>query len=180
MLLGTADWRTGVYISNYPNFYSDSVLGTFMNSIGGVKIRGRLVLAPMFRVSTLPFRLMCHEYGCGLVYSEMLNGNAIERQNKSSLRMARSCAEERPVAMQLFGTKEDVMVSAAKRLECDIIDFNCGCPDANVMRQGAGAALMKRPKKIGEIIKALVEGQDKPVTLKSGAAWLQKASMLWR
>ena len=137
-----------------------------MYKIGNVGIRGKLVLAPMFRVSTLPFRIMCHEYGAGLVCSEMLNGNAIERSNKSSLRMAKSCAEERPLAMQLFGTKEEVLLTAAKKLDCDIIDLNCGCPEENVMKQGAGAALLKRPKKIGEIVKYLADNLERPVTAK--------------
>jgi tRNA-dihydrouridine synthase B len=137
-----------------------------MYHIGNVSVRGKLVLAPMFRVSTLPFRVMCHEYGAGLVCSEMLNGNAIERSNKSSLRMAKSVPEERPLSMQLFGTKEDVLLAAAKRLECDMIDLNCGCPEENVMRQGAGAALLKRPNKIGEIVKYLADNLDRPVTAK--------------
>jgi len=137
-----------------------------MQKIGDVAIRGKLVLAPMFRVTTLPYRLMCRRYGCGLVYSEMLNGNAVERGNRSALRQALSCEEERPVSMQLFGTNEEVLLSAAKKLECDIIDINFGCPDANVMRQGAGAALLKRPQKIEEIISHLAKGLDKPVTAK--------------
>lgn len=137
-----------------------------MHKIGDVKIKGKLMLAPMFRVTTLPYRLMCHSYGCGLVYSEMLNGNAVERENKSALKQAISCEEEKPVAMQLFGTNEEILLSAAKRLECDIIDVNFGCPDANVMRQGAGAALLKRPQKIYEIISHLSKNLDKPVTAK--------------
>lgn len=137
-----------------------------MQKIGDVKIRSKLMLAPMFRVTTLPYRLMCHRYGCGLVYSEMLNGNAVERENKSALRQAISCEEERPVTMQLFGTNEDVLLSAARKLKCDIIDINFGCPDPNVMRQGAGAALLKRPQKVGEIISHLSKNLDRPVTAK--------------
>ncbi len=137
-----------------------------MDVIGDVAIKGKLVLAPMFRVTTLPYRLLCRGYGCGLVYSEMLNGNAVGRKNRSALRQTLTCPEERPVSMQLFGTKEDVLLSAARELECDIIDINFGCPDANVMRQGAGAALLKRPQKVHDIISHLVKGLDKPVTAK--------------
>jgi tRNA-dihydrouridine synthase B len=137
-----------------------------MQRIGDVAIRGRLMLAPMFRVTTLPYRLLCRRYGCGLVYSEMLNGNAVERGNKSALRQALSCVEERPVAMQLFGTNEEVLLSAAKKLECDIIDLNFGCPDAKVMRQGAGAALLVRPQKVFDIVNHLAKGLDKPVSAK--------------
>jgi tRNA-dihydrouridine synthase len=96
----------------------------------------------------------------------MLNGNAVERNNKSALRQTFSCPEDKPVAMQLFGTNEEVLLSAAKRLDCSIIDLNCGCPDANVMGQGAGAALLKRPGKIRDIVRHLSKGLDKPVTAK--------------
>jgi tRNA-dihydrouridine synthase B len=137
-----------------------------MRHIGGIKICNHLALAPMFRVTTLPFRVLCRRYGCDLGYSEMLNGNAVGRSNKSALRQILTCEEERPVAMQLFGTKEDVLLEAAKKLDCDIIDLNFGCPDANVMRQGAGAALLKRPQKIYDIVSHLVKNLDKPVTAK--------------
>lgn len=137
-----------------------------MQKIGDVGIRGKLMLAPMFRVTSLPYRLMCHRYGCGLVYSEMLNGNAVERENKSALRQALSCPEERPLSMQLFGTNEDVLLSAARKLDCDIIDINFGCPDAKVMKQGAGAALLKRPQKVHDIIKHLSKNLEKPITAK--------------
>jgi tRNA-dihydrouridine synthase B len=136
------------------------------HKIGKITLHNQLMLAPLFRISTLPFRIICRRYGAGLVYSEMLNANALERNNKSAIRQAQSAEEERPISMQLFGTKEEIFLAASEKLDSEIIDLNFGCPDANIVRQGAGAALMKRPKKIGEIVSCLVEGPKKPVTAK--------------
>ncbi len=133
--------------------------------IGSCIIEGKLALAPMAQVTSLPFRVLCKRYGCSLVYSEMINSVAVVRRNKATLRRASMSREERPVAMQLFGTRPEEMLEAAKILEADIIDLNCGCPDISVMKQGAGAALLKRPKRIGEIVEALARS-TKPVTVK--------------
>ncbi|MFH1399562.1 MAG: tRNA dihydrouridine synthase DusB [Candidatus Woesearchaeota archaeon] len=133
--------------------------------IGNVHIRGKLALAPMAQVTTLPFRLLCRRYGCSLVYSEMLCANPIVRNNRATMRKAFTC-DEQPIAMQIFGTQEELMLEAALKLGGDIIDVNLGCPSVEVMKQGAGAALLKRPEKIGSIIKYLAENLDKPVTAK--------------
>jgi tRNA-dihydrouridine synthase B len=134
--------------------------------IGSVSIKNRLVLAPMARVTSLPFRLLCRKYGCGLVSSEMMNANALSRDNNSTMKKAISCDEERPVSMQLFGVNEALILAAAKMLPSDIIDVNFGCPDYEVVSMGAGSALLKRPEKIRKIIESLVKGQEKPVTAK--------------
>ena len=96
--------------------------------IGNVKITNNLILAPMTKINDLPFRMLCKENGAGLVYTEMINSNAITRNNKSAIRMSRTIEEEKPVAIQIFGARKDLISEAAKILEpnADILDFNLG------------------------------------------------------
>jgi tRNA-dihydrouridine synthase B len=134
--------------------------------IGEARISSRVVLAPMADVTDLPFRLLCRHYGAGLGYSEMVSAKALVHGNPASLSRSRVCEQERPVAVQLFGIDENTLLEAAQKLECDIIDVNMGCPKNDLMQEGAGAALLKRPNKIRKIISNLSKNIDKPVTAK--------------
>jgi len=131
-------------------------------------LKSKVILAPMHKITNIAFRLMCKEYGAGLVSTELLSANAIARGNKAVLRLALTCEKEKPVVAQIFGQNIENIVKAGKRLDgkFDIINFNLGCPSKKIMSQGSGGALLKRPKKIGEIVKALVKAVKVPVTVK--------------
>ncbi|MBN1156183.1 tRNA dihydrouridine synthase DusB [Candidatus Woesearchaeota archaeon] len=135
-------------------------------NIGNIKLKNPLILAPMADVTTISFRLLCKEYGAGLVVTEMVNANGVVRNNKATLRLARTAEEERPVAIQIFGQR--YVSEAAQMLEkhADIIDFNCGCPVETVLRQGGGAALLLRPNKLKTIIEEVTKEIKKPFTVK--------------
>jgi len=140
-----------------------------MPKIGNVKIKNNLVLAPMVNITDIAFRNICKEFGAGLVYTEMINANAVVRKNKATLKKLQFTQYEKPITVQLFGANQELLVKAAKIVENkkpDIIDLNLGCPDKQVLQQGAGAALLKRPKKIATIIKALVKNIKVPITAK--------------
>ena len=136
--------------------------------IGNVKIKGNLILAPMAGITNLPFRLLCKKYGASLVYSEMINLNALARNNKATEKLCLTCKEEKPVAFQLFGLREDPIKKSVEKIEdkADIIDFNFGCPAHQIVGAGSGSALLRRPEKIGKIISTLVKHSSKPVTAK--------------
>lgn len=138
-------------------------------SIGNVKLRNNLVLAPMYRYTDLAFRVLCRAQGASLCYSEMINSEALIRNNAAAKRLAVSCAEDRPLSMQVFGARAESMKKAAEILiekgAFDFLDLNLGCPSDNVINQGAGSALLKRPKRIEEIISCWA-GFGKPVTAK--------------
>lgn len=136
--------------------------------IDGVQLPNRLVLAPMADICRPSFRLLCRKRGAGLVFTEMMNAEGVVRGSERTLSMTRTFAGERPVALQLFGSKPAVIAKAAAVVEnrADIIDINCGCPVQKVVKHGAGCALMKEPEKIGEIVKAVVDAVDAPVTVK--------------
>ena len=136
--------------------------------IGDVRIRNRLVLAPMADVNRTSFRLLCRKRGAGLLFTEMINAEGVVRGSERTLMMTKVRKDERPIALQLFGSKPGTIAKAAAAVEgrASIIDINCGCPVQKVLKQGAGCALMKNPEKIGAIVKAAVDAVKVPVTVK--------------
>lgn len=137
--------------------------------IGNVELENSVFLAPMAGVTDLPFRLLCKEMGCGLVYSEMVSAKGILYNNKNTTELLRIAAEERPTAVQLFGSDPEILGAMARKIEdipIDIIDVNMGCPAPKIVKNGEGSALTKTPALVGKIVKAIVEAQKKPVTIK--------------
>jgi nifR3 family TIM-barrel protein len=131
---------------------------------------GRLLLAPMSKVTTLPFRLLCKKYGASVVYSEMINADALVMQSEKTLKRTFFLDEERPIGIQLSGSDIDVLTKAVKMVETymkpDLIDVNLGCPDYSVMRSGCGASWLKDPEKIGYLVKQLSGATHLPLTCK--------------
>lgn len=136
--------------------------------IGNVKFESNIFLAPMAGVTDLPFRLLCKEFGCGLVYSEMISAKGLHYNNENTKQMLVVDDKEKPIAFQLFGSDSNILANMAKAIEkhADIIDINMGCPAPKIVKNGEGSALMKEPKKIGEIVKSVSSSVNKPVTIK--------------
>lgn len=137
--------------------------------IGNVEIENNVALGPMAGVTDLPFRKLCKEMNCGIVYTEMVSAKAILYNNKNTDELLRIDAGEHPVAVQLFGSDPDIMADIASRIEegpYDFIDVNMGCPVPKIVNNNEGSALMKDPKLAGEIIAAMVKKCKKPVTVK--------------
>ncbi len=144
--------------------------------IGNVEIENQVVLAPMAGIGNSAFRRIIKEMGCGLIYAEMVSDKAIFYQNQKTLDMLSMREEERPIVQQIFGSDVESFVVAAKYIEetmhPDIIDINMGCPVPKVaQRSQAGAALLKNPEKIYEIVKAVVDMVSIPVTVKIRSGW---------
>ncbi len=138
-------------------------------TIGNVKLDGNLILAPMAGVTDLPFRILCKEQGASLVYTEMISAKGIFYNNKNTEKLWEIDENERPAALQLFGSDPELMADMAAKIEhrnFDIIDINMGCPVPKVVNNGEGSALMKNPKLAGKIIETIVKKIDKPVTVK--------------
>jgi tRNA-dihydrouridine synthase B len=118
-------------------------------SIASVSLDEPVILAPMSGVSDLPFRRLVKRLGAGLVVSEMIASEAMIRETRQSMTMAKSCTDEQPMAVQLAGCEPRVMAEAAK-LNADrgarIIDINFGCPVKKVVNGHAGSALMPMPR----------------------------------
>lgn len=123
--------------------------------IGNVELDNKIFLAPMAGVTDLPFRLLCREMGCGLMYTEMVSAKAILYNNKNTEELMQIRPEEEPIAIQLFGSDPEIMADIAKRVEerpFAMIDVNMGCPVPKVVNNGEGSALMKDPVLAGKII----------------------------
>ena len=137
--------------------------------IGNVELDSPEALAPMAGVSGLPFRFLCREQGCGLMCTEMVSAKALLYKNRNTKPLLETKPEERPVAVQLFGSDPEIMSEMALMLEegpYDIIDVNMGCPVPKIVNNGEGSALMKNPKLAGEILSAMTRKLKKPVTVK--------------
>ncbi len=137
-------------------------------NIGNFRLENNVFLAPMAGVTDKVFRIICKQYGCGLVYSEMVSAKGISYNNKNTQDMLEIAPEERPCAIQLFGSDPDILAQTAKRIEksADIIDINMGCPAPKIVKNGEGSALMKNPQLIGKIVKSVSSAVSKPVTIK--------------
>lgn len=137
--------------------------------IGSVQLDSNIALGPMAGVTDLPFRLLCREYGCGLLYSEMVSAKAVFYNNKNTELLLQTDEKEHPVSLQLFGSEPQLMADMAKKLEelpFDLFDINMGCPVPKVVNNGEGSALMKNPKLAGEIVRQMSKAVKKPVTVK--------------
>ncbi len=145
-------------------------------NISNIKIKNQIVLAPMAGICNSAFRRICKEMGCGLIYAEMVSDKAIAYNNQKTIDMLYMREEERPIVQQIFGSDKESFVEAAKyiynNMHPDIIDINMGCPVPKVaLRAQAGAALLKSPNKIYDIVKAVVKAVPIPVTVKIRSGW---------
>ncbi|MEG0370414.1 MAG: tRNA-dihydrouridine synthase family protein, partial [Hungatella sp.] len=123
----------------------------------------------MAGVTDLPFRLLCKEQGCGLLCTEMISAKAILYKNKNTIPLLTVREEERPIAVQLFGSDPEIMSEMAQQIESgpyDIFDINMGCPVPKIVNNGEGSALMKNPKLVEAILTQMVKKLKKPVTVK--------------
>jgi len=143
-------------------------------AIGPLRLEHPVILAPMSGVTDLPFRRLVKLHGAGLVVSEMIASEAMIRETRQSLAMAKNCREEQPMAVQLAGCEPQVMAEAA-RLNADrgaaLIDINFGCPVKKVVNGQAGSALMRDESHAARILGATVRAVSLPVTLKMRTGW---------
>ena len=142
--------------------------------IGTVEINGYAALAPMAGVADRPFRELCVGFGAAYVVGEMVSAKGITYGSDKSAELLALSAAERPAAVQLFGYEPEVMAKAAQfamRYAPDIIDINMGCPAPKIAGNGSGAALMKQPQLCGEIVRAVSEAVEVPVTVKIRKGW---------
>jgi nifR3 family TIM-barrel protein len=145
--------------------------------IGSLKLANPLILAPLSGISDLPFRLLAKEQGCALVFTEMISAEGLCRKAKATLKLLKSLPEERPLGVQIFGPKPDTLAEAARVVESwggDLVDINMGCPVRKVVHGGSGAALLKDPRRIGEIVGAVRKAVPLPLTVKIRTGWEEK------
>lgn len=137
-------------------------------TIGNVKLKSRVVMAPMAGVTDIAYRLILEEMGAGLVTTEMVSAKAILYQNKNNEQILRTEVTEHPIAVQLFGSDPMIMTAMAEKISgnFDIIDVNMGCPVPKIVGNHEGSALMKDPKLAFQILEMMSRVLKKPVTVK--------------
>ncbi|WP_078378359.1 tRNA dihydrouridine synthase DusB [Sutcliffiella halmapala] len=146
-----------------------------MLKIGNITMKNQVVLAPMAGVCNAAFRLTVKEFGAGLVCAEMVSDKAILYKNAKTMGMLYIDEREKPLSLQIFGGEKDTLVEAAKFVDknttADIIDINMGCPVPKITKCDAGARWLLDPNKIYEMVAAVVDAVDKPVTVKMRIGW---------
>ncbi|GAA6133993.1 tRNA dihydrouridine synthase DusB [Oceaniserpentilla sp. 4NH20-0058] len=145
-----------------------------MFQIGPYQIVSPVVLAPMAGVTDRPFRQLCRQLGAGLVVSEMVTSDVnLWNSRKSQTRLDHT-GESEPISVQIAGGDPEMMANAAKMAVvhgAQIVDINMGCPAKKVCNKAAGSALMKDETLVKDILQAVVEAVDVPVTLKMRTGW---------
>ncbi len=136
---------------------------------GHITTPNNVFLAPMAGVTDLPYRLICKQFDCGVVYTEMVSAKGLMYENENTNLLLQVRPEEHPVGAQLFGSDPKILSSMAKRVaqtDVDFVDINMGCPAPKITKNGEGSALMKNPELIGEIVYETARAIDKPLTVK--------------
>jgi len=152
----------------------DSVPKFFVRDI---PIHGDLILAPMDGISDQPFRALCRQFGSAMSYTEFISALEVLQD---SLRICDKLVfhpEERPVVFQLFDSEPERLLRAAQKLlerTPDIVDVNMGCSVRSVSGRGAGAGLLREPRKAAQVMQTLCNGLDIPVTAKIRLGWDDK------
>ncbi|TSI05491.1 tRNA dihydrouridine synthase DusB [Lysinibacillus sp. BW-2-10] len=143
--------------------------------IGDIVLDNRVVLAPMAGVCNSAFRLTVKEFGAGLVYAEMISDKGLIQRNQKTLDLLYIDERENPLSLQIFGGDKETLVEAAKYVDkntnADIIDINMGCPVNKIIKCEAGAKWLLDPNKIYEMVSAVVDAVDKPVSVKMRIGW---------
>lgn len=141
--------------------------------IGNVELENNLILAPMAGVTNLPFRMICKKFEPGMVCTEMASAKAMFYNDQKTKRLLNIEGEKRPISFQVFGSEEESMGYAAKKLSefADIIDINMGCPAPKVVKNGDGSKLLLDLEKAKSIMAQVVKNSNVPVTVKIRMGW---------
>lgn len=156
-----------------PSFMINSGMELGFN-IRKLRLKGRVVAAPMAGVTDLPYRTLAREAGCSLVYTEMISDQALVYGNIKTRNLLKGPGESGSVSVQIFGSDPEYMVRAAKLVQdsgADVIDINMGCPTPKIVRNGEGAALMRNTTLAAKIAAEVVAAVDIPVTVKMRKGW---------
>lgn len=141
--------------------------------IGNLELENNIFLAPMAGITDLPFRLICKENGAGLVYTEMVSAKALLYGDEKTKLLLKTCKEEHPLAVQIFGSDLNAIAYASKYVSKigEIVDINMGCPAPKIVKNGDGSKLLLNLNLVEKIVKTAVENASVPVTVKIRLGW---------
>jgi tRNA-dihydrouridine synthase B len=142
--------------------------------IGKLRLKNNVFLAPMAAVNCPAFRLLCRKHGAGLTYTQMIDAEAAIRNPATCYDRFLDIQEgERPLGIQLVGSRPEPMKQATEQLEqhADLVDMNMGCSEAEILAKKAGAFFLKHPEQIPRVVSAVTSATNKPVTAKIRSGW---------
>jgi len=142
--------------------------------IGSLTLDNPLVMGPMAGITDLPWRRVVRKAGCALVCSEMISANGLCHGSPKTHRMMASRADEKPLSIQIFGSDPEIMARAAVMVAdagADVLDINFGCAVRKIVKTGSGVALMRDPGRTREVLSAVREAVDIPLTIKVRSGW---------
>ena len=141
--------------------------------IGNLEIKNNVFLAPMAGITDMAFRRICKEYGAGMVYTEMVSSKGMYYKDDKTNLLTAVADEERPAAVQIFGSDPDIMAAAAEKISeyADVIDINMGCPAPKVVKNDDGSKLMLNLDLVDKITEKVVKASKVPVTVKTRKGW---------
>ncbi len=144
-------------------------------SYGTLKLASRYLLSPLAGYTNLPFRRVVREIGgLGLATTDLVNARGLLEGSEKTLQLIKTCPEDSPFAVQIFGSEPKQMQEAAQLLQerhVDSIDINMGCPVNRIVKGGAGASMMCSPDKTISLVQSVVESVEIPVTVKMRLGW---------
>ena len=151
-----------------------------MFKIGNVEIKGKVVLAPMAGVTSLAYRNFMKPFGVALTVTEMVSDCGLIYDNKKTIDYINTTEEERPIAIQLFGSSAETICKAMDVVlkinpNIDMFDINLGCPAPKVTKTGAGSALLKNPENLEKMFKIICSHSPIPVTAKIRLGWNEES-----
>ena len=142
--------------------------------IGTLKLKGNILLAPLAGWSDAAFRYICIKWGAFFTYTEMVSSEACARNSEKTFKLFVRAKNEKKLGFQIFASSPETAAICVKKIikyKPSLIDLNCGCSINKVLKTGSGASLLKSPLKIMQIIKAMKNETDVPVTVKLRSGW---------
>lgn len=142
---------------------------------GGLSLPGPFLLAPMEGVSDAGFRRLCAQAGAALGYTEMVRARGIVKRNNSTLALVDTVDAEVPAGVQLLVVNEGELRTSFEILaeraatthphfaRIVAVDLNFGCPSQDVIKIGAGPAMLKRRAKLRAIFETLADLKKRAV-----------------
>ena len=144
--------------------------------IGDILLENNIFLAPMAGVTDSSYRIISRGMGAGLVTTEMISAKGLYYRDENTKRLTKIDPRENPVALQIFGSDPEIMAIVTEKYinprdDIQFLDINMGCPAPKIVKNGDGAALMKSPSLVRDILREVVKVSNKPVTLKIRMGW---------
>lgn len=179
-------WFSLMFYTKIPNFLCGGTgsprlvvtpftLKVELMRLGPHTLSSNLFLSPLAGYTNLPFRLTLRELGgLGWVTTDLVNARSLLEKNATALKLVASCIEDRPMAIQLFGSVASEMRDAARMCEdlgAQAVDINMGCPVRKVVNVGGGSAMMTELAQTAVLVRGMVQAVKIPITAKMRLGW---------